>query len=212
MFTEGSFSGNTDLSEETATTWTAGVVLRPEFAPGLSLSLDWYDIEIEDAINTPEAIELAELCVDQPSLDNQFCDGITRDPETGFITGFSVQPDNVASFRTAGLDVALDYRIGTDKSGDFQIQLVGGYLDRLEFIVNARRRRGFGSRRAVLPEISATLDVSWTRGPLTLGYGINWYSKTDRLDGGNPGGRSRLHRLQVLQGQGEMGSRYQRGL
>ena len=111
MFTEGSFSGNTDLSEETATTWTAGIVLRPEFAPGLSLSLDWYDIEIEDAINTPEAIELAELCVDQPSLDNQFCDGITRDAETGFITGFSVQPDNVASFRTAGLDVALDYRI-----------------------------------------------------------------------------------------------------
>ena len=58
----------------------------------------------------------------------------TRDAESGFITGFSVQPDNVTSFRTAGLDVALDYRIGTDKSGDFQIQLVGGYLDRLEFI------------------------------------------------------------------------------
>ena len=153
LFTEGSISGNTDLSEETATTWTAGVVLRPEFAPGLSVSLDWYDIEIEDAINTPEAIELAELCVDQPSLDNQFCDSITRDAETGFITGFSVQPDNVASFRTAGLDVALDYRIGTDSSGDFAVQLVAGYLDRLEFIVNARRRRGFGSQRGVLPEI-----------------------------------------------------------
>ena len=83
LFTEGTFSGNTDLSEETATTWTAGIVLRPEFAPGLSVSLDWYDIEIEEAINTPEAIELAELCVDQPSLDNPFCDGITRDPEYG---------------------------------------------------------------------------------------------------------------------------------
>ena len=180
LFTEGSFSGNTDLSEETATTWTAGVVLRPEFAPGLSLSLDWYDIEIEDAINTPEAIELAELCVDQPSIDNQFCDGITRDAETGFITGFSVQPDNVASFRTAGLDVALDYRIGTDKSGDFHIQLVGGYLDRLEFIATPGADVDSDLEEEYYPKYSATLDVSWTRGPLTLGYGVNWYNKTDR--------------------------------
>ena len=49
------YGGNRELSEETATTWTAGVILRPEFAPALSVSLDWYDIEIEDAINTPEA-------------------------------------------------------------------------------------------------------------------------------------------------------------
>jgi iron complex outermembrane recepter protein len=180
LFTEGSFSGNTDLSEETATTWTAGVVLRPEFAPGLSLSLDWYDIEIEDAINTPEAIELAELCVDQPSIDNQFCDGITRDPDTGFITGFSVQPDNVASFRTAGLDLALDYRIGTEKSGDFQIQLVGGYLERLEFIATPGADVDSDLEEEYFPKYSATLDMSWTRGPLTLAYGLNWYSETDR--------------------------------
>ena len=83
-------------------------MLRPEFAPGLSVSLDWYDIEIEDAINTPEAEELAQLCVDQPTLDNPFCPGITRDPDTGYIIGFTVRPDNVASFRTAGLDMTLD--------------------------------------------------------------------------------------------------------
>ena len=155
-------------------------MLRPEFAPGLSVSLDWYDIEIEDAINTPEAIELAELCVDQPSLDNQFCDGITRDPDTGFITGFSVQPDNVASFRTAGLDVALDYRIGTDKSGDFQMQLVGGYLERLEFIATPGADVDSDLEEEYFPKYSATFDASWTRGPLTLGYGFSWYSETDR--------------------------------
>ena len=66
MFTEGTFGGNRELSEETATTWTAGLVLRPEFAPGLTVALDWYDIDIEDAINTPEAQEVAQLCVDNP--------------------------------------------------------------------------------------------------------------------------------------------------
>jgi outer membrane receptor protein involved in Fe transport len=180
VFTEGTFSGNVDLSEETATTWTAGVVLRPEFASGLSVSLDWYDIEIEDAINTPEAIELAELCVDQPSLDNQFCDGITRDAESGFITGFSVQPDNVASFRTAGLDVEVDYRISTDNSGDFKLQLVGGYLDRLEFIATPGADVDSDLGEEYYPKYSATFDASWTRGPLTLGYGFSWYNETDR--------------------------------
>ena len=209
MFTEGSFSGNTDLSEETATTWTAGIVLRPEFAPGLSLSLDWYDIEIEDAINTPEAIELAELCVDQPSLDNQFCDGITRDAETGFITGFSVQPDNVASFRTAGLDVALDYRIGTDKSGDFQIQLVGGYLDRLEFIATPGADVDSDLEEEYYPKYLGDPRRELDAWPADAGLWHQLVQRDGPVDGGNPGGRSRLHRLQVLHGQGEMGSRYQ---
>ncbi len=180
LFTEGTFGGNRELSEETATTWTAGVVLRPEFVPGLTVSLDWYDIEIEDAINTPEAIELAELCVDQPSLDNPFCEGITRDPDTGYIIGFAVQPDNVASFRTAGLDMTLDWTISTASRGDFRVQVVGGYLDRLEFIATPGADIDTDLGEEYFPKLSGTLDLSWNNGPLTLGYGINWFSRTDR--------------------------------
>jgi len=189
LYTEGLYGGNPDLSEETAATWTFGVVLRPEFAPGLSLSLDWYDIEIEDAINTPEAQELAQLCVDQPTLDNNFCPGITRDPDTGYIVGFSVRPDNVASFRTAGLDVAVDYLINTEGAGDFRLQLVGGFLDRLEFISSpgAELDSDLGeapqsSNDEFYPKYSATFDLTWTRGPLTVAYGVNWFGETDRFE------------------------------
>jgi outer membrane receptor protein involved in Fe transport len=181
LFTQGTFGGNRELSEETATTWTAGVVLRPEFAPGLSLAFDWYDIEIEDAINTPEANELAELCVDQPSLDNPFCGGIERDPDTGYIVGFTVRPDNVASFRTAGLDIALNYLIDTESAGGFRVQLVGGYLDRLEFVSTPGAEVDNDLEEQYFPKFSATLDMSWIRGPLTLAYGINWFGKTDRF-------------------------------
>jgi iron complex outermembrane receptor protein len=181
LFTEGTFGGNRDLSEETATTWTAGVVLRPEFAQGFSLALDWYDIEIKDAINTPEAEELTQLCVDQPTLENPFCAGVERDPETGYIIGFSVHPDNVANFRTAGLDVTLDYLVETDSAGAFKVQLVGGYLNRLEFVSTPGAEVDNDLDEMYYPKYSATLDASWTRGPLTLAYGINWYSKTDRF-------------------------------
>ena len=181
LFTEGTFGGNRDLSEETATTWTAGVVLRPESTPGLSVSLDWYDIDIEDAINTPEAEELTQLCVDQPTLDNPFCAGVERDPETGYIVGFTVRPDNVASFRTAGLDMTLDWTMSTDSRGDFRVLLVGGYLDRLEFVSTPGAEVDNDLEEQYYPKYSATLDTSWTRGPLKLAYGINWYGKTDRF-------------------------------
>jgi outer membrane receptor protein involved in Fe transport len=181
LFTEGTFGGNRDLREETARTWTAGVVLRPEALPGLSVALDWYDIKIEDAINTPEAEELAELCVDQPTIQNDFCPGITRDPATGFIIGFDVRPDNVAAFRTAGLDMNFDYRLSTDSRGDFNFHLVGGYLHRLEFVSSPGAEIDNDLDEQYNPKFSATLDASWKRGPLTLGYGINWFSQTDRF-------------------------------
>lgn len=183
VFTDGLSSGNPDLREETAKTWTAGVVLRPRFLPGFSLSADWYDIKIKNAINTPEAEELTELCVDQPTIDNPFCPAITRDPDTGFITGFVSRPDNVAQFRTAGLDVTLAYRVATDTAGTFGVALTGNYLDRLEFVATpgADVNSNVGEADEYAPRYSATLDLTWQKGPLTIAYGINWFDKTRRF-------------------------------
>lgn len=181
VFTEGLAGGNVDLREETAKTWTAGIVLRPSFLPGFSFSADWYDIKLKNAINTPEAEELAELCVDQPTIDNQFCPGITRDPATGYIIGFNVMPDNVANFRTAGLDVTLAYRLRTAAAGTFNLSLVGNYLDRLEFIASPGATLDSDRGELYIPKYSASLDLSWNKGPLTIAYGVNWFSKTDRF-------------------------------
>ena len=119
-------SGNTGLRAETAKTWTAGMVLRPRFLRGLTASFDWYDIRLKNAINTPAPSQLSTLCVDQPTIDNQFCRSITRQRGTGIINGYTVQPQNVASFRTAGADANIDYLIRT-QAGTIDLRLVGGY-------------------------------------------------------------------------------------
>lgn len=181
LYTEGLSGGNPDLREETAKTWTAGVVLRPRFLPGFSFTADWYDIKIKDAINTPQAEELAEVCVDQPTIDNPYCPAITRDPATGFITGFTSRPDNVAQFRTAGLDVTLAYRIPTDTAGTFSLSLSGNYLDRLEFVATPGAEIDVDRDEAYAPRYSATLDLVWEKGPLTIAYGISWFDKTRRF-------------------------------
>jgi outer membrane receptor protein involved in Fe transport len=200
----GLMQGNPDLSEETAKTWTAGVILAPRFAPGLTLRADWYDIKLKQAINTADAETIAELCVDQPSLDNPFCSAITRQnggngaSVAGNIIGFSTQPFNVSQFRTAGLDVNLNYRLTTASLGTFSLDVVGNYLDRLEGIETpgAETTNQRGQRNA--PKYTANADLSWSKGALSVNYGLSWFDKTSRFSNrdmaGNPDTVAREYR------------------
>lgn len=184
----GFAGGNPNLSEEEATTWTAGVTVQPTFLPGLSLRADWYDIKIKNAINTVEAEQLAQLCVDQPTLDNPFCSGIVRQngaagtAAAGNIVGFTVLPQNVAEFRTAGLDVNFNYRLRTAAAGTFNLSIVGNYLDRLEFIgtpgADVTNSRGEAGSRA--PKYTVNADLTWQKDGFTVNYGILWFDKTLR--------------------------------
>ncbi len=56
-----SFSGgNPDLAPEKADTWTAGFVFTPTFFEGFSASVDWYKINISDAIDQPTAQQVVD--------------------------------------------------------------------------------------------------------------------------------------------------------
>lgn len=177
----GRNQGNPNLDVETATTWTAGVVFQPSFVPGLSITADWYDIVIEDAINTPTAEEVVELCVDQPTLDNIFCDSVTRDPGTGFVIDYITQPENVAAFETAGLDVGVNYTFEPGDYGVFAFTLVGNYLDKLEFISTPGADVDSDRGEFFAPKFSGTLDLTWTDGPFTINYGLAWQDETRRF-------------------------------
>ncbi|CAM8649021.1 TonB-dependent receptor domain-containing protein [Sphingobium cupriresistens] len=178
----GFSGGNRNLKEETARTWTAGVVLRPSFIPGLLASFDWYDIKLKNAVNTATAEEVAELCVDQPTLDNVFCQNIGRDTTTGYINSWYVQPQNVANFRTSGADFKLNYGFNTAKTGSFAITLVGGYLNKLEFIPTPGASVDVDREEAYYPKWNATGDITWKMDKLTINYGVSWFSKTRRYE------------------------------
>jgi outer membrane receptor protein involved in Fe transport len=185
----GSQSGNPNLKAETAKTWTAGVILQPRFIPGLTARADWYDIKLKNAINTVAAQQLAELCVDQPSLDNPFCAAIQRQSgsvagssaQAGNIVGFTVQPQNVAAFNTAGLDVNLNYRKRTERLGTFSLNVIGNYLNKLNFIgtpgADVTNSRG----EAYAPKYTVKTDLTWNKGPFTINYGLLYFSKTLRF-------------------------------
>ena len=186
----GSASSNPNLAEETAKTWTIGTIVQPRFIPGLTARFDWYDIKIEKAINTATAEEIAQLCVDQPTLDNQYCDAIVRQNGddgltlAGFIIDFTLQPFNVARFRTSGLDVNLNYRLRTASMGTFNLNVIGNYLQRLEFIpvpggeTVSHRGEGDLDNKNFAPKYTVNSDLTWTKGRFTLNYGLLYFSKT----------------------------------
>ncbi|QYE36988.1 TonB-dependent receptor [Polymorphobacter sp. PAMC 29334] len=175
-------SGNASLRAEAATTWTAGVVLRPRFIPGLTASVDYYDITLKDAINTPDPSSLATLCVDQPSIDNQFCRAISRAQGNGIINGYTVQPQNVAQFRTAGADLNVDYVLRTASVGTFDLRFIGGYLRRLDFIGTPGAAPTDRLDTPGAPKWNFNFSPSWTHGPVTLTYNLRWIDGTRAVD------------------------------
>jgi outer membrane receptor protein involved in Fe transport len=187
----GTTGGNPNLTEETAKSWTAGVVLQPDFVPGLTLTFDWYDIKIKNAVNTPTPTELAALCVDQPTTDNAFCQNIFRDTGTGFVLGdgndiqrrigFNVIPQNVAALRTAGADFSVRYAFKpSDALGSFNINLTGGYLDKKTEVPSIDAAVDNDILESYNPRWRGTVDLVWTLNRFTANYSFNYFSKTRR--------------------------------
>ena len=176
----GRSGGNPLLNEETARTWTAGVVLKPSFIPGLVATFDWYDISLRNAINTATAQNLVDLCVDQPTLDNVFCQDITRNPTTGYVSDYLVGPANVAEFKTSGADFTVNYAVNAGKAGNFNLRLAGGYLENLSFVPSPGADVDVDTEEAFVPKWIGTFDLTWTKDNFFLNYGVNYFSKTRR--------------------------------
>lgn len=105
-------AGNLELKEETANTFTVGTVITPTFLRRFTLSVDYYDIRIKDAITAYGNQDILSQCYnsDLPTSANPFCGDVTRNPNNGQLSGITQREFNLAGFRTAGLDVAAEYR------------------------------------------------------------------------------------------------------
>lgn len=136
---EGSLSGNPDLDNETAKSWTIGAILTPRALPGFSLSVDWVSIKLSNAIISLDADQTMQACYDSPSFPNTACGQIDRgaDGQVDFIrTGYV----NAASFDYAGLLAEMTYTtrtpfLGVESSIDLKASYQ--YIDTLEQRVGA---------------------------------------------------------------------------
>ena len=90
---------------------------------GLNITVDYFDIEITDAINGFSAQTAVDQCVLQGSFpNNAFCNLISRDPVTGLVLRIDNRQINVAEYRATGVDLAVDYSMQAGP-GDLRINM-----------------------------------------------------------------------------------------
>jgi iron complex outermembrane receptor protein len=103
--------GNENLTPEEAETLTLGLVFEPEFVPGLSLTLDYFKIDIDNAIRSITGSTKLSVCYNTPGLKHPFCspDNFTRVALTGEVNFLSSQQVNVGAETVKGYDAAATY-------------------------------------------------------------------------------------------------------
>ncbi len=103
--------GNENLKPESTETLTLGLVWQPTQISGLTLTADYFDIKVEDAIRSiPGSTKLA-ICYATPNMDHPFCkpDSFTRNPLTGEVNYLSAQPSNTGLETMKGVDIGVRY-------------------------------------------------------------------------------------------------------
>jgi len=105
-----SFGGNPDIRPEEAESLTVGFVLTPAFLPDFSATVDYYEIEVTDAVSQIQPISALTNCyIDNPVEGNPLCGAVLRDPNTGLISQALVNDFNLARLEQEGFDVGLRY-------------------------------------------------------------------------------------------------------
>lgn len=126
------FGGNDTIQPEESTTASVGIVYTPNIIEGLDITVDYYDIEITDAISQIQPIAALTSCyIDNPVAGNPLCGAVLRDPSTGLISQTLVNDFNLAVLSQSGFDVGVRYALGDlgDNIQDFQISYQGNIVD-----------------------------------------------------------------------------------
>ncbi len=134
-------SGNTTLKPEEADTMTLGVVFRPQFdaalARDISLSVDYYDIDIEDVIGPIAGGTALSKCYNldgsNPTYDasNAYCAMINRNATTGGVDTVATPYFNLGGLRTSGIDAQLDWKIPVGP-GSLDVSLLANFTESYE--------------------------------------------------------------------------------
>ncbi len=121
--------GNTELFPETADTMTAGFVWTPANIPGMSLALDYYDIQVEDTIGSLGFDDILQQCAN--TGDAALCGLINRDSlGTLWLTTaayISTQNQNIGQLHAEGVDLNFTHVLTLGQKGYLPIDFQGTY-------------------------------------------------------------------------------------
>lgn len=191
--------GNPDLKPEEADTTTLGLVWEPESVKGLTVTFDYYKININGAVSNPSSTDVLDDCYSSkfnPTFAmNAACALIGRNPNTGSFNGVASKgvvllTSNLGKIATAGYDIGVSYRLplrqlGLNPSlGTLDLALNATILDKYDYQATPRsvNRNCVGYYSVACGAVSAgegpvhkikwNQRTNWSMGDYTVGY--NW--------------------------------------
>ncbi len=160
---------------EVTKTRTVGATFSPSFLEGFNLSVDYYDIQIDNAIATPNAADITAACA---SGDAGACGRVVRDG-TGTITQVSAVAQNIAGFKTSGYDVEASYRLPlASLPGTLRLRALATYVNELIFDSGANVRDTAGdvgdTVTTGLPKWRANFSLAYELDPVLVDARIRY--------------------------------------
>jgi len=168
--------GNSDLTPERSTSYTLGAVFQPQFLRGLDMTVDYWNIKIDNVITALPYTTILNSCVDSTGGPTQaYCSLITRDG-VGNVVSVRAQYANLAAQKARGIDVAINYRTRLG-AGQFQANLSGTYLLNQEIIAQVGKAGIDYAGEWDFPRFKATLATEYSIGRFTLGVNTRFLSR-----------------------------------
>lgn len=170
--------GNPDLTSESSKSFTLGTVFQPGFLPGFDLTVDYWDIKIDDVITAVPYLSILNLCVDSASgLDSFYCNLITRNPTNGQIISILASNYNLAAQRARGIDFGVNYRRGVGP-GLLELGFNGTYLIE-QTTVASRGTTGIDyAGQWNYPRFKGALMANYSIGKVTIGLNTRFISRS----------------------------------
>jgi len=116
--------GNPRLHPETSKSKTAGFVYNPDWIPGFDVSLDLYNIDIEQLVTRIAAQQILNDCY--ISQVASACNNITLNGN--IVNDIFDANTNIGGEHTRGIDLASHYKLPSTSVGDFKLGLDWTFL------------------------------------------------------------------------------------
>ena len=170
------FAGNPDLGPEESTNYNIGVIY--EITDDLSFSVDYYDYDIENIIDSDTQFVFTNFGGDA-SVVERIPTANPADP--GEVVRVYDSFQNIGDLKTSGLDVDVRYRLETDM-GQFNFSYVMNYVldfEELRPDASGGKRVNKTEGQFEQPELRFTAGVDWVMEDITATLKLNHIGEFD---------------------------------
>lgn len=170
--------GNPNLTPEESDSFTIGAVFQPSFLDGFDMTVDYWNIEIDNVITSLPYLTILNFCVDSPGgPDQTYCQFVTRNA-VGEVDSVQGQFANLAERSASGIDIGVNYNTSIG-NGELSAHLSSTYLLEQE-IVSAVGQPGVDFEgQWNFPTHRATLLTDYSIGKISVGLNTRFVSESD---------------------------------